>query len=158
VHPRYHVPHRAEVAVGAIALVIVSFGGITGAVSFSAFTVLVYYAIANASAYTLDRHERRWPRWLTVAGLVGCLTLAVNLPWPALAAGAGLFAGGAIAYAVRTKREARQAPATTASVARDRAPSLRGDAQDERSDGEPDDRIGTRDAGRDRDRGDHDAE
>jgi APA family basic amino acid/polyamine antiporter len=91
VHPRYHVPHHAELAVGAVTLAIVSFGGITGAVSFSAVTVLLYYAIANASAYTLEPHERRWPRWLAVAGFIGCLSLAVNLPWQALVAGIVVF-------------------------------------------------------------------
>jgi APA family basic amino acid/polyamine antiporter len=104
VHPRYHVPHRAELAVGAITVAIVSVGGITGAVSFSAFSVLLYYAIANASAYTLDRHERRWPRWLAVAGLVGCLTLAVNLPWPALVAGVIVVAAAAVTHRVVSAR------------------------------------------------------
>ena len=98
VHPRYRVPHRAELAVGAITLAIVSVGGITGAVSFSAFTVLLYYAIANASAYTLDRHERRRPRWLSVAGFIGCLTLAVNLRWQVLVVGVIVFAAAAMAY------------------------------------------------------------
>jgi APA family basic amino acid/polyamine antiporter len=104
VHPRYHVPHRAELAVGATTLAIVSFGGITGAVGFSAFTVLVYYAIANASAYTLDRQERRWPRALAVAGIVGCLTLAVNLPWRAFVGGALVFAVAAIVHRLRARR------------------------------------------------------
>jgi APA family basic amino acid/polyamine antiporter len=104
VHPRYHVPHRAELAVGAITLAIVSFGGINGTVSFSAFTVLVYYAIANASAYTLEPNERRWPRRLAVAGVIGCVTLAVNLPWPAFVAGAVVFTLAAIAHWLRDRR------------------------------------------------------
>jgi basic amino acid/polyamine antiporter, APA family len=97
VHPRYHVPHRAELVVGAAALVIVSVGGITGAVSLSAFTVLVYYAIANLSALTLDRHERRWPRWLAVLGLLGCLTLAANLPGRAVVAGVAVLVAAMLA-------------------------------------------------------------
>jgi APA family basic amino acid/polyamine antiporter len=104
VHPRYHVPHHAELAVGAITLAIVSFGGITGTVSFSAFTVLVYYAIANTSAYMLDRNERRWPRWLAVAGIIGCVTLAVNLPWQALVAGVVVFVIAAATYRLRAHR------------------------------------------------------
>jgi basic amino acid/polyamine antiporter, APA family len=107
VHPRYHVPHRAELAVGAITLAVVAFGGIAGAVSFSAFTVLLYYAIANASAATLERHERRWPRWLAIAGMIGCLTLAANLSWQAFAAGAGLLVGATIAYRLRGRRRRR---------------------------------------------------
>jgi basic amino acid/polyamine antiporter, APA family len=104
VHPRYHVPHRAELAVGAVTLVIIGFGGIAGAVSFSAFTVLAYYAIANASAITLDRAERRWPRGLAIAGLIGCVALGVNLPWPALVSGTALFVAAAVAYQIRNTR------------------------------------------------------
>jgi APA family basic amino acid/polyamine antiporter len=97
VHPRYRVPHRAELAVGAVTLAIVGFGGIAGAVSLSAFAVLVYYAVANASAITLAPDERRWPRWLAVAGLLGCGVLAVSLPWPAVAAGTGVLAAAVVA-------------------------------------------------------------
>ena len=81
VHPRFRVPHHAELAIGAITLVIVMFGGIGGAIGFSAFTVLVYYAITNASALTLAPAQRRWPRALAVLGVLGCLALAVNLPF-----------------------------------------------------------------------------
>jgi basic amino acid/polyamine antiporter, APA family len=103
VHARYHVPHRAELAVGAVVLGIVAFGGIAGAVSFSAFTVLLYYAIANASAVTLPSEERRWPRWLAVAGVVGCLVLAANLSWPAFVAGAALLVVATVTFRLRTR-------------------------------------------------------
>jgi APA family basic amino acid/polyamine antiporter len=96
VHPRYRVPHHAELAIGAITLVVVAFGGISGAISFSAFAVLLYYAIANASALTLAARERRWPRWLAGAGLAGCIVLAVSLPWPVLVAGSAVLAGAAL--------------------------------------------------------------
>jgi APA family basic amino acid/polyamine antiporter len=109
VHPRYHVPHRAELVIGAAALVIVAVGGITGAVSFSAFTVLIYYAIANASAITLGPDERRWPRWLAIAGIAGCVVLAANLSWQALAAGTTLFVAAAVTHQVRARRR-RRAP------------------------------------------------
>jgi APA family basic amino acid/polyamine antiporter len=46
----------------------------------SGVAVLVYYAITNASAITLQRGERRWPRGLAVGGLAGCLVLALALP------------------------------------------------------------------------------
>jgi APA family basic amino acid/polyamine antiporter len=104
VHPRYRVPHRAELSVGATTLVIVTFGGIAGAVSLSAFTVLVYYAIANASALTLRPRERRWPRALAVAGAVGCVTLAASLPWQAVVAGTTVFVAAAIAHTLTHAR------------------------------------------------------
>ncbi len=80
VHPTNHVPSRAELAAGALVVVLVSLTDLRGAIGFSSFCVLTYYAIANAAAWTLPRSQRRWPRALTVAGLVGCATLAVTLP------------------------------------------------------------------------------
>jgi APA family basic amino acid/polyamine antiporter len=44
--------------------------------SFSAFTVLVYYAITNLAALRLPAEHRRFPRLIPVAGLCGCLGLA----------------------------------------------------------------------------------
>ena len=44
--------------------------------SFSAFTVLVYYAITNLAALRLPPHQRLFPRWIPALGLAGCLGLA----------------------------------------------------------------------------------
>ena len=97
VHPRFAVPYHAELVVGAVTLAVVAAGGLTAAVGFSAFTVLVYYSITNACALTLPR-TRRWPFFLALLGLVGCLVLAANLSWPVLAAGCGLYALAVIGY------------------------------------------------------------
>lgn len=67
-------------------------GGLVGAVAFSAFTVLLYYAIANAAALRLGPAERRWPRWLAALGLLGCLALAVSLPVVTVVAGGAALA------------------------------------------------------------------
>jgi APA family basic amino acid/polyamine antiporter len=80
VHPTRRVPHRAEAAVGACVIVAVLAGGLVAALSFSAFAVLLYYAVANAAAWKLHGEERRFPRWLAVAGLASCLLLAASLP------------------------------------------------------------------------------
>jgi APA family basic amino acid/polyamine antiporter len=101
VHRRYRVPHRAELAVGAIVAIVTAVGDIRWAIGFSSFAVLAYYAIANAAAWTLERHERRWPRALAAAGLVGCVALAVALPLATVAAGAIVLAAGAAVYRVR---------------------------------------------------------
>jgi len=50
--------------------------------------VLLYYAIANASAWTQTGEHRRWPRWVQAAGLVGCLVLAATLPIGSVVVGA----------------------------------------------------------------------
>ncbi|PSK62132.1 putative transporter [Micromonospora sp. MH33] len=103
VHPRYRVPHRAELAVAAVVIVVVSLVDVRGAIGFSSCTVLVYYAIANASALTLGRDpERKLPVQLLAAlGLVGCLLLAVNLPVASVLTGFGVLALGAAGYALR---------------------------------------------------------
>jgi basic amino acid/polyamine antiporter, APA family len=104
VHPRHRVPHRAEVAVGAVVCAVVAVADLRGAIGFSSFAVLVYYAIANASAYTLPEAQRRWPRWLAAAGVGGCLVVAVSLPATSVLAGAGVLAVGAAVDAVRRLR------------------------------------------------------
>ncbi len=55
VHPRFASPHRAELVVGAVVAVVAAVADVRGAIGFSSFAVLVYYAIANASAMTLGR-------------------------------------------------------------------------------------------------------
>jgi basic amino acid/polyamine antiporter, APA family len=112
VHPRHKVPWVAEVAVGAAVAVLAATLDLRHAIGFSSFAVLVYYAIANASAFTLSRRELRWPRALTVAGLLGCLAVAFSLPWTSVVAGTGVIAGGGLAYTVlvraRNGRSSRQ--------------------------------------------------
>jgi APA family basic amino acid/polyamine antiporter len=98
VHPCYRVPHRAELAVGVIVAVVVAVVDVRSAIGFSSFSVLTYYAIANAAAWTLNADERRWPRLLSGLGLLGCLVLAVMLPVASVLGGAGLLTTGALVY------------------------------------------------------------
>jgi APA family basic amino acid/polyamine antiporter len=104
VHPVQRVPHRAELAVAAAVIAIVAVADVRGAIGFSAFAVLAYYAITNASALTLSANERRWPRALAVLGLLGCVVLALSLPATSIVAGTVLLAAGAIAWLVRRGR------------------------------------------------------
>ncbi|MFK4144459.1 APC family permease [Streptomyces sp. NPDC004065] len=99
VHPRFRVPHRTEAAVGAVVAVAAAAVDVRGAIGFSSFGVLVYYAVANASAWTLDPALVR--RVVPAVGLVGCVALAFALPWVSVAVGAGVLAAGAAAYGVR---------------------------------------------------------
>jgi basic amino acid/polyamine antiporter, APA family len=109
VHPRFRTPYRAEVVTAAIVVVIVLVADVRGAIGFSSFAVLTYYAIANASAWTLAPQERRWPRWLAGFGLLGCAILAVTLPLEAVVGGGLLLiAGSVIWYATRRARASRK--------------------------------------------------
>lgn len=102
VHPAHKVPHVAELAVGATVVLVVALADLRSAIGFSSVTVLTYYAIANASAFTLPRSQRTWPRLVPVLGFVGCLTIALALPIRTVLAGGAVLAAGAAIYALRT--------------------------------------------------------
>ena len=72
-HPRFQVPHHAELAVGLVVTIVVLLVDVRGAIGFSSFAVLVYYAVTNASALTL--RTTRSSVVLHVVGLFGCLAL-----------------------------------------------------------------------------------
>ena len=103
VHPRYRVPDHAEMAVAAAVTLLVLTTDLRGAIAFSSFGVLTYYAIANASAWTQRDEWRRWPRAVNAIGLVGCVTLVATLPVRAVAAGLAIFAAG-LAWRVIIRR------------------------------------------------------
>lgn len=88
------MPHHAEVALAVVVGVLVATTDLRGVLGFSSFGVLIYYAIANASALTQPAEQRRWPRGLNVLGLAGCLTLAAALPIGSTLAGLIMFAVG----------------------------------------------------------------
>jgi APA family basic amino acid/polyamine antiporter len=67
-----------------------------GVIGFSSFGVLLYYAVANAAAYTQDAGHRRWPKPVQVLGLAGCLVLVATLPWTSVVAGGVVFAVGVV--------------------------------------------------------------
>jgi len=104
VHPRFAVPHHAELAVGAVVVVLVLTTDLRGAIGFSSFGVLVYYLVANLSALRQTAEHRRYPRWLAVVGVVGCVVLAVTLPLASVVTGAAVLLAG---VALRTWRVRR---------------------------------------------------
>lgn len=98
IHPRFGGPHRAELTVGVVVAVLAAVADLRGAIGFSSFAVLLYYAIANASAATLGR------RLIPAVGFVGCLVLAFTLPLSSMLTGLGVVALGATVYGVRRVR------------------------------------------------------
>lgn len=106
VHPRFQVPHRAELAVGAVVAVVAATADVRGAIGFSSFGVLVYYGIANASAWTLGSaapaSRRARPR--------GCAALAFALPLGSVFVGSAVVAAGVVAWAVSRGRAAPPRP------------------------------------------------
>ncbi|MDX1889687.1 APC family permease [Mycolicibacterium sp. 050158] len=101
VHPRFKVPHRAELAVGAVVIVVAATVDVRGAIGFSSFGVLIYYAIANAAAWTLTPDEGRPARVVPIVGVAGCVVLAFALPLASVLTGAAVIALGAVIYGLR---------------------------------------------------------
>ena len=92
VSPSAKVPHHAEIAVAAAVVVVVLVADVRAAIGFSSFAVLVYYAVANASALRLRADERRYPPVVAWAGLVGCALLALSLPATTVLIGCAVLA------------------------------------------------------------------
>jgi basic amino acid/polyamine antiporter, APA family len=106
VHPRFGSPHRAEVAVGVVVAIAAATVDVRDAIGFSSFAVLFYYAIANASAWTLEpvgrRHRAAVARLIPAIGLAGCLLLAFTLPVSSVIVGSGVVVAGIAAYGLRS--------------------------------------------------------
>lgn len=104
VHPRYSVPHRAEITLAVIVGVLVLVVDLRDAIGFSSFGVLLYYLVANVSAYTQDPVHRRYPRALPVIGSLGCVVLIATLPVSSIVVGTVVVVLG-VAYRLLRVRQ-----------------------------------------------------
>lgn len=98
-HPKFQVPHRAELFVGVMAILLVSVSDLRSAVGFSSAGVLLYYFITNISAFRQGQSHRRFARVWSVLGAVMCAGLVFTLPITSLVAALTVIATG-IAYRV----------------------------------------------------------
>lgn len=106
-------PYLAVVLVGVIIAGLATIGSVKATWSFSAFTVLIYYAITNLAAMRLGRERLLYPRSIAAAGLTGCLGLAFWVEPAAWMAGLGLLAAGLVWHAAArgvARRKARGRP------------------------------------------------
>ena len=87
-------PRIATFAVAAVIAMLVLIGNVRLTWSFSAFTVLIYYAITNLAALRLPPAERLYPRWLAYTGLTACVFLAFRVDREVWLAGLGVIAVG----------------------------------------------------------------
>jgi len=98
--PRQQSPRRAVVVTGALIAGLVMIGSVKTTWSFSAFTVLVYYALTNLSALRLPPEDRRFPQLVPWLGLLSCLGLAFWVEPVIWAAGLGVILAGLAWFAV----------------------------------------------------------
>ena len=103
VHPRYQVPHRAEIALALVVSGIILVADLRDAIGFSSFGVLVYYLIANIAAATQEGPHRRYAKAWQGLGAIGCVVLVATLPPTSILAGAAVLAVGLVYRLVRLR-------------------------------------------------------
>ncbi|MBD1837961.1 amino acid permease [Coleofasciculus sp. FACHB-64] len=96
-------PDLAVVVVGIAIALLVLLGNVKTTWSFSAFNVLIYYAITNLAALKMPDSERLYPKWIAWAGLGSCLFLAFWVEPQIWQMGLGLIVAGLIWYQVRQR-------------------------------------------------------
>ncbi|MCZ7648615.1 MAG: APC family permease [Planctomycetota bacterium] len=110
-------PYVAVIVIGVIVTALACIGSVKTTWSFSAFTVLVYYAITNLAALRIPREERIFPPVFAWMGLAACLFLAFWVEWRIWAAGLGLIGMGLVWHAIARRIAASAARARGDSCA-----------------------------------------
>ncbi len=96
-------PYWSVLVVGVAIALLVLLGNVKTTWSFSAFNVLIYYAITNLAALRLPASERLYPQWLAWLGLASCLFLAFWVESSIWQVGLGLIVAGLIWHTVRQR-------------------------------------------------------
>lgn len=90
------VPRAAVLVVGLAIAALALSGDVEATWAFSAFTVLIYYAVTNVAAIKLPMERRLYPRCVSWLGLGGCLFLTPFLPARIWITGIALIAAGLV--------------------------------------------------------------
>ncbi|MCH7685594.1 MAG: amino acid permease [Planctomycetes bacterium] len=96
-------PYPAVIFIGGVIAGLVLIGDVKTLWSFSAFTVLIYYAVTNLAAICLNDDERLYPRLIPWTGLFLCLFLAFWVEPLVWMIGLGLIAVGLIWHSVASR-------------------------------------------------------
>lgn len=89
-------PTAAVIIMGTFIGLLALSGNVETTWTFSAFTVLIYYALTNLAALQLKPDERLFPAWISMAGLAACLFLAFWVDVEVWLLGLALIAAGLI--------------------------------------------------------------
>ena len=93
-------PWGATLAVALVIAGLALIGDVGMTWSFSAFCVLIYYALTNAAALRLPAEHRLYPRAYAWLGLAGCGGLAWFVQWRVLAVGLALLTIAGIGHLI----------------------------------------------------------
>lgn len=97
VHPGYGVPDRAVLLIGAIAAVVAATGTLAGVAAAAAFTILLYYAIANLAALRMPARAKLYSDAVPRVGLTACVVLALSLSPGTILTGTAVLLVGLLA-------------------------------------------------------------
>jgi APA family basic amino acid/polyamine antiporter len=87
-------PTLAVLVIGVVIAGLALIGNVKTTWSFSAFTVLIYYALTNLAVLRLPPEARLYSRWIAWTGLGACLFLAFWVEWQVWLVGLGLIGVG----------------------------------------------------------------
>ncbi len=96
VHPRYQVPARAVLLIGAITAIVAAASTLGAVVGVAAFTILTYYGIANLAALRMPGAQKLYPYFIARTGIVACLLLAISLPLKIILIGCAVLTVGLV--------------------------------------------------------------
>jgi APA family basic amino acid/polyamine antiporter len=111
-NPSETTPVYAVVMMGVTVAGLVLIGNVKTTWSFSAFTVLIYYALTNLAALRMPSEERLYPAWIAGSGLVFCLFLAFWVEQQTWLLGLILIVLGLFWHAVAKRRRKTLLPPT----------------------------------------------
>ena len=94
--------------VGGLITALAATGSVRTTWTFSAFTVLIYYAVTNLAALRLPADERLYGKSWAWAGLSACLALAFAIDWQVWSAGLAVLAIGLLWHWLRIAIGKRQ--------------------------------------------------
>lgn len=103
-------PWAAVILVACFIAGLVLIGSVKLTWSFSAFTVLVYYALTNASALRLSPKDRLYPSLISWLGLAGCLVLAFWVDLEIWLIGLALIAAGLLWHVIAQRLSRSRTP------------------------------------------------
>lgn len=105
---REGTPRTAVIVMGGVVAAMAAIGDIRLTWSFSAVTVLTYYALTNLAALRLPSELRLYPRWINIVGLAGCLSLAVFVDAAVVAVAGGVLVVGLLWHALARRIHSAQ--------------------------------------------------
>lgn len=93
-------PGRAVLVVGTLVAIIATLANVRLTWSFSAFTVLIYYAITNLAAIRMPEEQRLFPVVISWLGLIACIGLTAFVDLEVIKVGLGVMFVGLCTHKV----------------------------------------------------------